>query len=93
MAVGIQVSYFFMSHLKLHGYLPLHDVVIDSKPGSQRQSGLPVKVPSAAQRTSGFIAMELSAHIMFPRVGAEPAGGNGMSRVVPRPILLAGQTR
>ena len=92
MAVGIQVNYFFMSHLKSHGYLPRHDVVMDSKPGSQRQSGLPVKVPSAAQRTSGFIAMELSAHIMFPRVGAEPAGGNGISRVIPRPIRLAGQT-
>ena len=92
MAVGIQVSYFFMSHLKLHGYLPRHDVVIDSKPGSQRQSGLPVKVPSAAQRTSGFIAKELSAHVMVPSVGAEPAGGNEMSRVVPRPIRLAGQT-
>ena len=92
MAVGIQVNYFFISHLKSHGYLPRHDVVMDSKPGSQRQSGLPVKVPSAAQRTSGFIAMELSAHIMFPRVGAEPAGGNGISRVIPRPIRLAGQT-
>ena len=82
-----------MTHLKSHGYLPRHDVVMDSKPGSQRQSGLPAKVPSAAQLTSGFIAMELSAHVMIPWVGAEPAGGNGMSRVVPRPILLAGQTR
>ena len=82
-----------MTHLKSHGYLLRHDVVMDSKPGSQRQSGLPAKVPSAAQLTSGFIAMELSAHVMIPGVGAEPAGGNGMSRVVPRPILLAGQTR
>ena len=81
-----------MSHLKSHGYLPRHDVVMDSKPGSQRQSGSPVKVPSAAQLTTGFIATELSAHVMVPVVGAEPAGGNGMSSVVPRPIRLAGQT-